>query len=74
MMWMPILLIMGGTWLTQDALASILYYLKRDDEKWHYNHLVRIFRGVWGIIFIWLGIILLTKFIPSGLPIQYMIR
>lgn len=54
-----ILLISGGTWLTQDAIASILYYLKRDNEKWYYNHLVRIFRALWGIAFIVIGIMMI---------------
>mgnify|MGYP001594088891 FL=1 len=54
-----IILLAGGTWLTQDAFASVLYYLKRDNEKWYFNHLVRLFRGAWGLIFIGLGIYLL---------------
>ena len=56
-MWLPVLLIIGGTWLTQDAIASILYYLKRDNENWYFNHLVRIFRALWGIAFITIGIL-----------------
>ncbi len=55
----PIILIAGGTWMLQDALASILYYLKRSDEKWYFNHAVRIIRGIWGVVFIGCGIILL---------------
>ena len=58
-MWLPVLLIIGGTWLTQDAIASILYYLKRDNENWYFNHLVRIFRGLIGIMFIVMGIIII---------------
>ena len=55
----PIVLIAGGTWMLQDALASVLYYLKRDDEKWYFNHAVRIIRGVWGLVFIGCGIFLM---------------
>ena len=54
-----VLLLSGGIWITQDALASILYYLKRKDEKWYFNHAVRIFRALWGITFIVMGIIML---------------
>ena len=53
---MGVLLLSGGIWITQDALASILYYLKRDDEKWYFNHAVRIIRGLIGIMFIIIGI------------------
>ena len=54
-----LVLLVGGTWILQDAIASILYYLGREDEKWHFNHAVRIFRGLWGLVFITMGIILL---------------
>ena len=47
----------GGVWILQDAIASILYYLKRDNEKWYYNHMVRIFRALWGVAFIIMGVI-----------------
>ena len=47
----------GGVWVLQDAIASILYYLKRDNEKWYYNHMVRIFRALWGVAFITMGVI-----------------
>ena len=55
----PIILIAGGTWMLQDAIASVLYYLKRDDEKWYFNHAVRILRGIWGLVFIGCGILLM---------------
>jgi len=51
----PIILIAGGVWVFQDALASILYYLKKDDENWSYNQPLRIFRAIWGVIFIVCG-------------------
>ena len=54
-----IILIIGGTWITQDAIASILYYIGRDNEKWYFNHLVRLLRGLWGLAFIYIGIYLL---------------
>ena len=57
--WLGVISIIGGAWITQDALASILYYLKRDNEKWYYNHLVRLLRGLWGLVFIGIGIYLL---------------
>ena len=56
-----IILISGGTWLFQDALASILYYLKRDNERWYFNHAVRLFRALWGIVFIVLGIMVIIQ-------------
>ena len=54
-----VLLIIGGTWMLQDAVASVLYYLKRSDEKWYFNHAVRILRGIWGLVFIGCGIFLI---------------
>ena len=54
-----LVLLVGGTWILQDAIASILYYLGREDEKWYFNHAVRILRGLWGLVFIAMGIILL---------------
>lgn len=54
-----IIILAGGVWIMQDAIASILYYLKRDNEKWYFNHLVRLLRGLWGVIFIYIGIYLL---------------
>jgi len=50
-----ILVLSGGVWVTQDSLASILYYLKNDSEKWYFNHAVRVIRGLVGIMFIVLG-------------------
>lgn len=54
-----IVILAGGVWVLQDSIASILYYLKHDNEKWYYNHMVRIFRGIWGLIFIALGVMLI---------------
>ncbi len=48
----------GGVWGFQDGLCSILYYLRHDNEKWYYNHAVRVLRCIWGLVLIWLGIIL----------------
>lgn len=56
---MGIVNIAGGIWCFQDGLASILYYLGRKDEKWYYNHALRIFRCLWGIAFIICGVIIL---------------
>ena len=57
--YIALLLIIGGTWIAQDGIASILFYLKRDDERWHFNHAVRLFRVAWGIVFIACGIIMI---------------
>ena len=53
-----ILLLTGGVWMFQDALASILHYLKT--ENWHYNHALRVIRGLFGLAFIYWGIVLLV--------------
>ena len=58
-LWIPITCIIGGGWVFQDALASILFYLNRPDERWHFNHAVRIIRGLIGIMFLIIGIILI---------------
>ena len=52
-----VLLLIGGTWIFQDSLASVLFYLGR--ENWHYNHSLRCIRGLWGLVFIVCGILLL---------------
>jgi len=51
-----VLVLSGGWWIAQDSICSILYYLKRKDEKWYFNHAVRIIRGLIGIMFIIIGI------------------
>ena len=53
-----IVLVAGGTWIFQDALASILYYLK-SNENWYFNQLVRVLRCIWGIVFIVIGVVLI---------------
>jgi len=53
--------IIGGTWIFQDALASILYYLKKTNENWYYNQALRVLRGIWSLFFICLGIYLLMN-------------
>jgi len=55
-MWFAIISIIGGTWIFQDSLASILYYLHDDKEKWHFNHAVRLIRACWGLVFIGMGL------------------
>ena len=55
--WIPIACIAGGTWITQDAICSILYYIGK--ENWHFNHAARIIRGLVGIVFIVIGVRLL---------------
>ncbi len=39
----------------QDGLASILYYLHKDGEKWYYNHALRIARMAWGVALVICG-------------------
>ncbi len=50
------ILIAGGIWILQDALASICFY---PQEKWRWNHIARLIRVLWGIAFVWLGFLLL---------------
>ncbi len=57
-----ILNIVAGTWVLQDGVASILYYLKNDNEKWYFNHLVRLLRAFWGLVMIVSGVLLLERF------------
>ena len=58
---MGIVILSGGVWITQDAIASILYYLKQDNEKWYFNHAVRILRALWGITLIVVGIMAICQ-------------
>ena len=46
---MGITLAVIGTWILQDALASIMFY---PTEKWKWNHLVRLIRAVMGAVLI----------------------
>jgi len=57
--WLGIIVFAGGVWELQDAIASILYYLKHDDESLVFNQLLRILRAFWGIVLIVCGAILL---------------
>jgi len=41
-----------GLAVSQDAIMSILWYLKHDDEKWHYNHMARLGRLTIGLALI----------------------
>ena len=40
-----------GTWVSQDSIASILFYLK-SNENWHFNHACRLARLACGIALI----------------------
>jgi len=46
---MIITLAIIGTWILQDALASIAFY---PQEKWKWNHFVRLIRAVMGAVLI----------------------
>ena len=48
-----VLLVFIGTWLAQDSAASIMFY---PTEKWKWNHIARLIRGVMGIALIIKGI------------------
>lgn len=48
-------IVIMGAWLIQDAIASIFFY---PDEKWRWNHIMRVIRGLMGIALIVVGIIL----------------
>lgn len=44
-----------GTWILQDALASIAFYPK---ENWCWNHAARLIRAIMGIVLIVIAIIM----------------
>ena len=50
---MNALIIIIGTWMVQDGIASIMFY---PTEKWKWNHLVRLIRAVMGLTLIVIGI------------------
>jgi len=54
-----LIILIGGVWLAQDSIASILYYLHKPNERWVFNHAVRILRLIWSVIFVILGVSLL---------------
>lgn len=49
----------GGVWVFQDSLASILYYIGKDGQRWHFDQLLRVLRGILGLVFIGMGIMIL---------------
>ena len=53
------IVLMVGTWFIQDAIASVLYYLKT--ENWHYNHALRLARLGAGIALIVIALIKLME-------------
>ena len=52
-----------GLAICQDAICSILYYLKNKSENWHYNHATRLMRLGTGIFLMVISILKLM-----GLP------
>ena len=46
-------LLIGGTWIFQDGLASIVFYKGR--ESWVTNHSWRIVRSCFGLLFMIAG-------------------
>lgn len=52
---------LGGVWLFQDGLASILYYICYSQEHWRFNHALRIARMLWGLAFIGLGYLVMVS-------------
>jgi len=53
---MIVLIIVIGTWLVQDSLASIAFY---PQEKWRWNHTARLIRTAMGIALIVIGGVLI---------------
>jgi len=45
-----------GVWILQDALASVAFY---PNEKWKWNHIVRMIRMGMGVALVILGAILI---------------
>ena len=45
-----------GIWILQDSVASIAFY---PNEKWRWNHIVRMVRGIMGIVLIIFGALLI---------------
>lgn len=52
---MSIILAILGTWILQDALASIAFYPK---ENWCWNHAARLIRAIMGAVLIVIAIII----------------
>lgn len=50
---MGITLAIIGTWILQDALASICFY--GTTEKWRWNHTARLIRAVFGVALMVIG-------------------
>jgi len=52
-----------GVWILADAVASLWAYTGNSDrakgQSFWRDHLIRIIRGVLGIILVWLGYVLL---------------
>lgn len=45
-----------GTWILQDALASIAFY---PEESWRWNHAMRLVRAIMGAVLLIFGWLLL---------------
>lgn len=58
------IILIGATWLLSDAVYSITLYLNAPSyegskrQTWHKDHWVRIVRGFWAIVFIYIGFVL----------------
>jgi hypothetical protein len=53
------MVLIGGVWVTQDAIASLLYYINKPEEKWYYNQACRGMRLLWGVVLVICGLDLL---------------
>lgn len=55
------LLCIGGTWMIADGVSSIWQYTKpgiTPKQTWRRDHAFRLVRMAWGVVFIYLGIII----------------
>lgn len=68
---LALLIACGGTWVVQDGIASVLHYLKDEDENWHFNQALRILRIIWGLVLIASGVLIILTLLGGISVIKF---
>jgi hypothetical protein len=56
----------GATWIISDGCYSILLYLNKSSyrgkerQTWRKDHWIRVLRGLWGMVFMGIGLVLVV--------------
>ncbi len=58
------IILAGGVWILSDSVYSITLYINAPSydgcpkQTWRKDHWVRLVRGSWALVFIWIGFVM----------------